>query len=355
MDNQITKQQILDRYAEQGLRLTSVKLDDGYEILVTEYGGRIFGPFGPDGVSVLWANGIFRDAEGFKDFIQSRNWNLGGDRLWFEPELDYFCTSPEAFDESYTVPGGMDPGYYAMEVRKEDVYLRNKVEMRLPADGRDKSFEVFRTIRPAANPLKYLRGTQCKVQYCGYFQDIDVKDTSADKGLYPEPWILTQINPGGRVLVPFLGDFEFVDYYEPVDENCQCVYENYAELNITGQRKYKTAYRAANTFGRMAYVNRTVSGRLYLMIRNYYNDPSFSYTSGPWREPQDRGCSMYFYNDGGSEGGYGEFENSCMPSGPEIESHTSHSTTALWFFFGEAEELEKVIYNLLGISYKITI
>ncbi|HIS06851.1 MAG TPA: hypothetical protein IAC99_04195 [Candidatus Choladocola avistercoris] len=355
MDNQITKQQILDRYQEQGLRLAAVPLGGGYEILVTEYGGRIFGPFGPDGVSVLWINGVFRNAEKFADFVEERNWNLGGDRLWFEPELDFFCTSPETFDESYTVPGGMDPGYYAMETEKQDVRLKNKVEMHMPSDGSSKSFLVCRTVRPAANPLKYLRGTSFDVEYCGYYQDIDLEDIPSENGIYPEPWILTQINPGGKVLVPFLGDFEFVDYYEPVDENCQKVYENYAELNITGQRKYKTAYRAANTFGRMAYVNRMASGKLYLMIRNYYNDSSFSYTSGPWREPEDRGCSMYFYNDGGSEGGYGEFENSCMPAGPEPESHISHSTTALWFFFGEAEELEKVIHTLLGITYKIEI
>lgn len=355
MDNRITKQQILDRYAEQGLRLSCIPIGDGYEILVTEYGGRIFGPFGPDGESVLWVNGVFKDREQFAEFVRKRNWNLGGDRLWFEPELDFFCTSPETFDESYTVPGPMDPGHYQMEEGQEGVGLVNKARVTLPSDGSEKCYEVSRTIRPAENPLAYLRGSQFDVKYCGYFQDIDLKDIPSENGLRTEPWLLTQINPGGRVLVPYLGDFEFVDYYEPVDENCQKVYGNYAELNITGQRKYKTAYRAANTFGRMAYVNRTASGQLYLMIRNYYNDPSLPYSSGPWREPEDRGCSMYFYNDGGSEGGYGEFENSCMPAGPELRDGTSHSSTALWFFFGQAEELEKVIRTLLGISYKIEI
>lgn len=355
MDNQITKQQILDRYQEQGLRLACVPLDNGYEILVTEYGGRIFGPFGPDGVSTLWVNSVFQDSGRFADFVRERKWNLGGDRLWFGPELDFFCTSPEAFDESYTVPGPMDPGHYKMESDLSRVHLMNHADVTLPSDKSTKSYEVFRTIRPAANPLRYLRQTSFDVQYCGYFQDIDLKNLDSQEDWYTEPWILTQINPGGKVLVPYLGNFEFVDYYEPVDEHCQKVHENYVELNITGDRKYKTAYRCASTFGRMAYVNRTASGSLYLMIRNYYNDPSLSYCMGPWKEPLNRGCSTYFYNDGGSEGGFGEFENSCMPAGADMDFRTSHSTTALWFFFGTAPELEKVIYALLGITYKITI
>lgn len=355
MDNQITKQQILDRCREQGLRLACLPLGSGYEILVTEYGGRIFGPFGPDGVSVLWVNRAFGDATLFADFVRDRKWNLGGDRLWFGPELDLFCTSPEAFDASYTVPAPMDPGHYFMEAETPCIRLLNRADVTLPSDGSVISYEVRRAIRPAANPLKDLRGARFDIQYCGYFQDIDLKDIAPEKEWYTEPWILTQINPGGKVLVPYLGDFEFVDYYEPVDEYCQKVHEGYAELSITGDRKYKTAYRSASTFGRMAYVNRTASGSLYLIIRNYYNDPSLPYCMGPWKEPGNRGCSTYFYNDGGSEGGFGEFENSCTPAGYDPELHRSHSTTSLWFFFGAQTELEKVIRALLGITYKITI
>ena len=356
MNNKITKMQIEQRYKEMNLKLSSVEVGDGYEILITEHGGRIFGPFNKDGESVLWVNGVFEDAEKFAKFIEERQWNLGGDRLWIAPELELFCTAPEKFDESYTVQGSMDPGYYKMETEGRKVVLKDQATMEVLAGEGTKSYALKRTIRPAADPLKYVQGISTeKLSFAGYFQDIELKDTAPEKEMYLEPWILTQINPGGKVLVPYLGDFEFVDYYNPVDEKCQKVKENYVELTITGDRKYKTAYRAANTFGRMGYVNRTSDGQLYLMIRNYYNDPSFPYSNGPWKDPEDRGCSMYFYNDDGSVGGFAEFENSCTPIGLDSDLNASVSTTALWFYFGEAEELEKVIRILLGINYKISI
>lgn len=356
MNNKVTKKQIEQRYKEMNLNLTSVKVGEDYEILVTEHGGRIFGPFREDGESVLWVNGVFHDAEKFAEFVKDRQWNLGGDRLWIAPELELFCTAPEKFDESYTVQGEMDPGNYEMKQDERGVYLDNSATMEVLAGEGTKSYELKRTIRPAADPLKYMKNVSFDtLSYAGYFQDIELKDTAPDKKMYLEPWILTQINPGGKVLVPYLGNFEFVDYYIPVDENCQKVHDNYVELTITGDRKYKTAYRAANTFGRMGYVNRTSDGQLYLMIRNYYNEPSAPYSNGPWKDPDDRGCSMYFYNDDGSVGGFAEFENSCTPIGLDSNLSTSVSTTSLWFYFGTEEELEKVIQILLGINYKISI
>ena len=354
MNNKITCKDIVNRLEEHHMAYDIVTLENGFQIIVTEYGGRIFGPFDKDGISVLWVNEVFSDCSKFNDFMEKEEWNLGGDRLWIAPELEFFCTEPSKFDETYTVQRNMDPGYYRIEMMDEGVCLQNEAEVEILGDGNTKMYSCERRISSAKNPLEYVSSIdKDKVKYCGYVQDILLKDKKKNQKMYLEPWILTQINPGGKVIVPYLGTFDFVDYYEPVDETCQKIFDGYAELNITGKRKYKTAYRSANTFGRMGYVNRTPGGDWYLMIRNYYNDPSIPYCSEPWKNLGDKGCSMYFYNDDGSTGGFAEFENSCATIGMDANRDCSYSTTSLWFFMGEKEELEKIIKVLLGVSYKI--
>ncbi len=73
--------------------------------------------------------------------------------------------------------------------------------------------------------------------------------------MYLEPWILSQLNLGGRILVPIIGEFDFVDYYDPITDDYQIVHDGFVELKSTGDRKYKVAYKAIKTIGRVAYVN----------------------------------------------------------------------------------------------------
>lgn len=130
----------------------------------------------------------------------------------------------------------------------------------------------------------------------------------------------------------------------------QSVHDGYAELNANGALKYKFGYRSAQTFGRMAYLKPYDTG-WQLMIRNYYNDPSMPYCAEPFGELGNRGCSMYFYNDRGGKGGFAEFENSGTPIDSHSENGKTVSTSSTWFFFGDQENISKVITNLMGIHY----
>lgn len=202
----------------------------------------------------------------------------------------------------------------------------------------------------ALNPLRYISELKhLKIDYCGYVQDIELKDDTISTKMYLEPWILTQINPLGKCVTPFFGTFDFVDYYDPVDD-LQKIHDGYVELEITGARKYKVGYRSAQTFGRMAYVKELGEG-VQLMVRNYYNDPSIPYCAEPWGDLGNRGCSAFYYNDNGSNGGFAEFENSCATIGLDAQRSHSCSTTSLWFFFGSQKDIGKVMKYLLGVEY----
>ena len=352
MDNQITFAQALRMLDSQNMQYSILELGSGWRAIVTQYGGRLLGPFASDdGQSVLWTTPAMKNEKDFADFVASRNWNLGGERFWVNPELRFFCEAPELFDETYTVQKELDPGNYVLKVGNCSVELTQGVQLRDLNNGALKGFHIRRRYAPAINPLQYVKSLKdLKVDYCGYVQDVELRDDTPEIPMYLEPWTVAQVNPRGKFIVPFFGDFDFVDYYEPVGE-MQRVKNGYVELDVTGDRKYKVCYRSAQTFGRMAYL-KPWGNIWHLMVRNYYNDPSIPYCSEPWGNLGDRGCSNYFYNDHGPTGGFAEFEHGGATIGLDANRDHSSSTSSLWFFFGDFECMRKIMKSLMGIDYQ---
>lgn len=352
MNNHITFKQAAAMLDSQNEAYEVLDLGRNWRAIITRYGGRLLGPFKEEeGESVLWINKAMKDEASFKEFVDNRRAQLGGERFWVNPELRFYCEAPEKFDETYTVQEEIDPGHYILEREKDNIYLSQHTCLKDLNDGTEKSFYIKRRYSGARNPLDFIGAQkELDIDYCGYVQDIELRDESPDGKAELEPWVLTQVNPDGKFVTPFFGDFEFVDYYIPVDE-MQKVCDGYVELDVTGDRKYKVAYRAAQTFGRMAFVKRWGDG-WHLMVRNYYNDPSVPYCSEPWGDLGNRGCSVYYYNDDLSNGGFGEFENGGLTLGRDADRKISYNTTSLWFFFGGQEEIRTVMKYLLGIDYQ---
>lgn len=352
MNNHITFQHAIDMLNSQKQPYEILHLGGDWKAIVTQYGGRLIGPFQGNGESVLWCNPAWRDAESFARHIENRNWNLGGERFWVNPELRFFCEAPEKFDSTYTVQTELDPGNYALTREGDSICLAQSVSIRDLNNGAPKSFDIRRRYFAATNPLAYVKSMQdIDVDFCGYVQDIDLYDTLPETKMYLEPWTVDQVNPeGGRFVTPFFGEFDFVDYYIPAEE-MQTVRDGYAELKVTGNRKYKVCYRSAQTFGRMAYV-RPDGDRWHLMVRNYYNDPSIPYCSEPWGDLGNKGCSTYYYNDDESNGGFGEFEHGGMTIGLDANRTHCSNTSSIWFFFGSQQDIGRIMKTLLGIDYQ---
>lgn len=353
MDNHITFEKTIEMLKLQDMDFHILELGGDWRAVITQYGGRLLGPFQSDGSeSVLWMNSAWKYKTGFRRFVCKRDWNLGGERLWINPELRFFCKAPELFSDTYTVQTQLDPGSYAVETGEGDVKLRQDIELMDLNDGSARKLSILRRYMPARNPLKYIYSLQgAKLDYCGYVHAIELQGSLPDAQVCMEPWTVTQVNPGGRFIVPCFGKADFVDYYGNNAQEMQKICEGYAELDANGARKYKLGYRAAQTFGRMAYLKPWGDG-WHLMLRNYYNDPSIPYCAEPFGNLGNRGCSMYFYNDRGGRGGFAEFENAGTPLGFDTGENRSVSTSSTWFFFGGQQEIAGVIRELLGIEYK---
>ena len=351
-DNHVTAAEVVACLKSQAIPFERMDIGANRIILIAQRGGRVFGPFDGEGESLFWINEAFKDPAAVDRGIGSGHWNLGGERFWLNPELAFYCQSPETFDETYTVQKGIDPGEYTLSEERGRVRLEQRAAFKHVGRGLELLCNIRRVYQRARNPLAYAKGFDASaLSYFGYTQEISITDLRGDTPIALEPWLVVQVNPGGRVIVPYVGDFDFVDYYTPVGD-MQQVFPGYVQLDFSGDRKYKVAYRACATLGRMGYLRR-IKDEYSLMIRNYYNDPSEPYCSEPWGDLGNKGCSMYFYNDDLSNGGFGEFENGFAPVGQEAGRTHSESSTSLWFFQGAAAPIRWAIKALLGVDYPL--
>lgn len=346
---------VVARLEENRIDYEILSLEGNAQIVVTQYGGRVLGPFSEDGSSFSWLSSVFRDSRAFRDFIDARAWNLGGDRFWVAPEHPLFVKDRSAFNETYAAPAALDPGNYRLSRQGDGVRLEQTVHTALYQSVLDAvDFGIDWQITPARNPLVWLpENARPNVRFCGYEHAFTLEGLSGMDELNLEPWNLLQTHPGGKIIIPFTGAFSFVDYYEPVADNL-IVHDRFVELTADGHTRYKTAFYALNTLGRAVYINRNEQGG-YLIYKQYYNDVSNPYCCDPADRPGQSGCSLYVYNDNGSNGAYAEFENSGLTIGKGTERVRTTTSVSHLFFAGDKPELEKLLWTLLGVRYDIQI
>lgn len=354
MNDRVLLQDVKKRLQEYRLGYEELPLQNGYTVLCTQRGGRILGPFDPDsGESVWWLNVAWKNEKSFGAFIRSGDWNMGGDRLWVEPEMPFFVPNRMNFFSSYTVQPQLDPGNYTLESTGTCVSMAQKVTARtFEVDCGQKRFAIAREVRPAEDPLRALpdsRAISEPVVHCGLRQRVTLTAMDQNTEVYLEPWLLTQINPQGKLLIPCVGDGSFVDYYEPIPASMYRKGSTALEISVTGNRRFKLGFRSAQTVGRAGYYGRLGSGKSYLFLRFYGNNPSNVYCGDPFDRPGLYGCSLYLYNDSGSLGGFAEFENAGTTISGDTGFRTASDDTSYHLYFGEPEALRAVSHIFLGV------
>jgi hypothetical protein len=355
MDNQINYQTLISRLEENEMPYGKLIWPNGMQVVLTQRGGRIFGPFlDQDSSCLFWANKAFSDREAFRSFLAAGNWNLGGDRIWIAPEIQYGIHDRNDFAGSYDLQASMDPGQYQLEANGHNCWRLSQdfsMEARVIARGK-KDLLIERLIQPVEDPLRNLNDypeLMEEVRFAGYEQIVILEETSQDE-IVSEVWSLIQLNPGGLVLIPSVACIEHVDYLMPVDETIMQINPNSVRLKIDGQRQYKVGFKSPHVFGRLGYLNSLERGGSYLIVRNFFNNPSWYYAEEVDRLPGRRGHSIHIYNDNGELGGFGEVE--C--NGQTIGGPTSRSVTTdqliLWIYVGETKKIERIALHLLGIA-----
>ncbi len=355
MNNRITFQQVINSLEQNQQAYATLTLQNDIRLIISQRGGRILGPFlSPDDESLFWLNRAWSDPVSFRKFLDSADWNLGGERIWIAPEIQYLVPDRSDFWGTVRVPAQMDPGQYRLEQPQPDQYRLIQsltLEAFNLAHGQ-KELQLEKVIRPVEDPLRQLSNYEAlldSILFAGYEQVVSLSETQTDD-IASEVWNLIQLNPGGQLLIPASPQIEYSDYNEPIDDDFQTIHSNFVSLKITGDRRYKVGYKAAHVFGRLAYLNRLDDDRTYLLVRNFFNNPAAPYVEEPADWPGRRGHSIHVYNDGGNLGGFGELE--C--NGQTIGGTTGRSATTdqfvLWLYVGPTGKIKQIVSHLLGLE-----
>jgi hypothetical protein len=343
---------------EHSLAHTTLELQNDVSVIVSQHGGRILGPFLPhyeadESHSIFWTSGVFGDADAFRTFLASGDWNLGGERIWIAPEIQYNVRDRTDFWGTIDWPQQVDPGNYELEQQAED-RCRLSQDMALEAyniGSGQKRLHLARLICPADDPLRSLRNHEDLldgVLFAGYEHVVSLSESELTNAV-SEAWSLVQLNPGGILVIPASPRVAFVDYYEPAGA-LQSVHADHVRLQITGRHQYKLGYKAAHVFGRMGYFNYLNDGRAYLIVRSFYNNPSRPYAEEPAHLPGWNGYSIHVYNDDGNAGGFGEMECNCQTIGGSTGRSASTDQLMLWLYVGASARIEEIASHLLGVT-----
>jgi hypothetical protein len=314
----------------------------------------VFGPFlSPESASLYWLPKAFASPQALKDFLAAGENGLGGERYWITPEIQYNVQDRTRMDQTYRLPADLDPGHYTLEQTRPDEW-RLAQDMALDtfntASGR-KDLHVEILIHPVDDPLRTLTQYGALldgVTYAGYEQVITLSERVND-GILSESWNLIQVNPGGMMLIPTTMPPEWRDYYEPA-ANGQEFHPNHVRVHITGQRRYKLGYQAAQNFGRLAYFHTLGDDQAYLLVRNFFNNPSSLYIEEAAQAPWTWGDSVHIYNDSGSLGGFGELEVHGQTIGGTTRRSMSQDQMVLWLYAGPTAQIKTLVSYLLGVK-----
>lgn len=349
----ITQRHVIDCLESQGFAWGTLPLQNGASLVVSARGGRVLGPFlAPGSGSVYWINPAFARPTDFAALLARGDGNLGGERLWLTPEVQYNVHDRYDFG-TYALPPQLDPGTYTLDQpRPNEWRLAQEVTLDTfnTASGA-KSLQIEIIVHPVEDPLRTCAAHQDltrDVLFAGYEQIVSLAERTHD-AIMSEAWNLIQVNPGGVALIPASPAVQWTDYYEPAAE-MQSVLPHHVEVRITGDRRFKLGYKAAHTFGRIGYYQLLPDGGACLIVRSFFNNPSAPYIEEAGSVPGGWGDSIHLYNDDGALGGFGELEVHGQAIGGLTGRRASRDQFVVWLYAGPAERIRVLIPHLLGIG-----
>jgi hypothetical protein len=279
---------------------------------------------------------------------------MGGERLWLAPEVQFNVQDRTQFAATYKLPPQIDPGHYTLTQPQPGEWRLEQdmtVEVHNTASG-VKDLHIQSLIQQVDDPLRQISDYATLIDgviFAGYKQVVTLAEAKQD-GILSAAWNIIQLNPGGVILIPASPCVEWTNYYDPAGE-LQEIKNNHVQVSITGEHWYKLGYKAAHVTGRLGYFNYLYDDQAYLLVRNFYNNPSALYIDEPGPLPGVRGDSIQVYNDGGTLGGFGEMEVHGQAIGGETGKSSSRDEFTLWLYMGRDDKIKRLIPHLLGIQY----
>lgn len=324
-------------------------LNKDYFIIISAASSRIFGPFKNEEASgILWANPLLAS-----DSEEMKGWNIGGDRIWISPEVQFLCTDRQRFIDTLIISREMDPGNYCLSSNGSECVLHG--DMRIQSynlcEG-TKNLHIKISIRNCLNPLRELESfadIMDDIIYCGYEHDICLSEKE-NNGIRSAIWNVAPVIPCGTAYMGTTGKAEYIDYFDTGFNEQKKHGFNRGIAEITGDFRYKVGFKSATLNGRYAYHGRHDDLGPYLIIKNFMNSPSWEYMDESPSVPGMRGYSTFIYNNNDELEKFGEIE--CISQSLGMNKNMSDVQTQIqtWFFIGNNKKLNDILQLLIGFE-----
>jgi len=236
----------------------------------------------------------------------SGDWNVGGDRLWLGPEIDWFWKKTDRPDiRFYDVPSSIDDDQWVAESSGSDCCKIRKAG-RIDHQRTDHyvEFELTRAFSRVALPA--LNGFESAIAYETVNQ-LQLLDGTPGQPM--DLWSLLQMPSGGRMFVSVLPKSQFRNHYEPIPNARWTDNDGLMELQVSGSELYKIGLAPDSVLGRMAYVRESSNGDYLVIYRNITPQFRRPYCDVPLSEPDSQGDAIQIFYDGGRYGQMGEIEH----------------------------------------------
>jgi len=346
---------IISRFKENNLHYETLLTPSDMKFILLERGGRILGPFWDTGKSSLfWVTPLFNDPKRFSDFIENKGWNIGGDRVWIAPEFQFNITNRYDFDGTYSLPPQMDPGTYHLTKENSKIFkFENSITLEantIPSRKTNLFLTSFVTLcdDPLRNVQEY-KEISTQVKFAGY-ERLIILDKKQNDNVMSESWNLVQLIPGGKMIIPTSHLTHPIFYRGKLDSKSFQLCSHAIIIQMDGKNQYKFGVKSPFVFGRIGYYNQIDDDISYLLIKNFYNNPSSTYCEEPPLQPGEHGFSIHVYNDDGNLGGFCEMEVNGQTIGGNTQKTKSSDSILLWAYIGRKWAINKIAEWLLGVT-----
>ncbi len=231
-------------------------------------------------------------------------WNLGGERLWIGPEVDWFWQRVGKPDLAfYQVPTDLNPDHWTVTNRDANS-CRSEIEVTLPCAHRDAHVRLgisrtFEAIPPSC--LESRVGLAFQIS-----TSLEILDGSEDQPV--DLWSILQVPVGGHMLMPVCGVATPRDYFDPTPTTEVQNAPGTFRLRIGSDSMFKVGLSPDQSFGRMAYV-RPAGDQWLVLTRSFPVHADLHYCDAPLTDLTSQGDTVQFFNDGGKFGHFGEMEH----------------------------------------------
>jgi len=342
---------LIDVLSGVGKRCRVWQLQDGSNVLVLPYGGRVLGLFAPnDEENFYWTHPALGSVESAAEFYGSSVWhNSGGDRTWLAPEVDFFLPQYPKTDV-YFQPRELDPGEYRIMAEGAGESLVNRATYLLSRSQARVKLEITKRIGSAPNPLRQehwfaeLRG----VEYAGYTQHTSLRWLGGSENATPVGlWNLVQMPHGGEMLVGTCAETAPRIIFGTISPEDLRSERHLIRYRMTASGEQKISVRAVTLTGRIGYRYPSSDGRWSFVCRNIFVDPSGLYVDVPWSDPEDGGYAVQACNVHSGLGSFSELEYHTPAIGPGTGRTSCEDVSQVWAFRGNRAQIDAVARGLL--------